>query len=97
MEVLAPLRDATLVAFGFAGKAGVATVQYQPMVRLRQKWGGDILFELQLGGTRGLGSDREPDACRHSKYMGIDRHNLLVPDHRTDNICRLATYARKAV
>jgi len=45
-KVFTPLRDAALVALWFAGYAGVATVQYKPMVRLRQKVRRDILLEL---------------------------------------------------
>ena len=34
LKIVAPLGDTTLVALGLAGKAGVASVQDKPMVRL---------------------------------------------------------------
>lgn len=49
------------------------------MVRDGEQMPWDVSLQLQLRLKRGLSTSRESHPSRHTKDMGIDRHNLLPP------------------
>ena len=93
----APGRNAAFVAFGGTGHADVTPVEDQPVVSHRQQVRRDVLFERQLGLKGRFGVGRQADAVRDAEDVRIDRHHLLLPQHRAQHVGRLAAHARQAL
>ena len=63
----------------------------------RQQVRRNVLFERQLGLKGRFGVGRQADAVRDAEDVRIDRHHLLLPQHRAQHVGRLAAHARQAL
>jgi len=94
MLILAEIGDQAFRAFGFAGDAGVAAMQYQPVMRIPFEFLRYQLEQFFLNLQHRFAASNT-SAVRHAKDVRIDRNGRLTEGGVKNDICGFSAYPRE--
>ena len=84
----------TLTAFRFARNAGIAAVQYQPVVGVLSVFIGDK-FQQALFDFQDVFAGRQAGAVGYPEYVGVHGNGGLAESGIEDDVCRFPADPRQ--